>query len=110
MSSADSESPVLPPLATTMKVDFLWDDSGGAWILHDKPLAEILKWVDYDADRGVLTLNTTTGKIQDLGLPIPVTAVSSLRKVVEIAVMLMKEGKITDFAIVPLNTISTGTY
>jgi hypothetical protein len=104
------ESPVLPPLATCMKVDFMWDDEGGAWILHDKPLPEILKWVDYDADRRVLTLNMASGRTQDLGLPIPAKAAPLIKKVAEIAVMFLKDGQVADAAIVPLNTISTGTY
>jgi hypothetical protein len=104
MSSVDSESPVLPPLATYMKVDFLYNQDGGVWLLHDKPLPDILKWVEYDADRGVVTLNTAQGKTQELGLPLPGVAASRLRKAIEITVLLMDKGKIMDFAIVPLNT------
>ena len=95
--------PVLPPLASCMKVDFLWDDKGGAWILHDKPLADILKWVDYDPDSGRVTLNTAQGKTQDLGLPVPAAAAKGLKKAEKVTVMLMKDGKIKDLTMVPIN-------
>ncbi len=95
--------PVLPPLASCMKVDFLWDDKGGAWILHDKPLSDILKWVDYDPDSGRVTLNTAQGKTQDLGLPVPAAAAGRLKKAEKVTVMLIKDGKISDFTSVPIN-------
>ena len=107
MTAADPDSPVLPPLATCMKVDFLYNQEGGVWLLHDKPLPDILKWVDYDADTGIVTLNTAQGKTQQLGLPIPAEAIPRLTKAVEITVLLINNGKIMDFAIVPLNTINT---
>lgn len=104
------ESPVLPPLAASMTVDFLWDEDGGAWILHDKPLPEILKWVDYDADRGVVTLNTAKGRTQDLGVAIPAKASKLLAKTVKITVMYMQGGQVQDLAVVPFNNIGGGTY
>ena len=100
-----SESPVLPSLASYMKVDFMFNDKG-VWILHDKPLPEILKWVEYDVEKGTVILNTAEGRTQELGLAIPVKAAARLRKSVEISVMLVKNGQIADMTIVPLNIIS----
>jgi hypothetical protein len=100
------ESPVLPSMASYMKVDFMFNDKG-VWILHDQPLPEILRWVDYDTDSGTVTLNTAQGKTQELGLPIPARASERLRKSVEISVMLIKDGKIADFTIVPLNILTS---
>ena len=99
-----TESPVLPPLASYMKVDFMFSQKG-VWILHDQPLPEILKWVDYDADRGTVTLNTAQGRTQELGLAIPAKAAAKLRKSVEISVILIKNGQIADMTIVPLNIL-----
>lgn len=110
MNHDSSDISVFPPLGDSMTLDFLWDEKGGAWILHDKPLPEILKWVDYDAERGVVTLNMAHGRSQDLGVAIPAKAAKVLAKTVKITVMYMKDGQVEDLAIVPFNNIGGGAY
>jgi hypothetical protein len=94
---------VQAPLASMMKVDFLLNKEGGVWLLHDKPLPGILKWVEYDADTERVMLVKRHGGVQDLGLKVPLSMGYSLMGAKEITAMLIDgDGKIVDFAIVPL--------
>src|SRR5258708_5094680 len=86
-----------------MKVDFLFNPERGVWLLHDKPLP-ILKWVEYDAETETLTLVTNRGRIADLGLKIPADRSFYLERAMEVTALLMKDGFVTDFAIVPMVT------
>lgn len=103
-SMAGIESPVYPPMTSNMKVDFLYNEEGDAWLLHDKPLPDILKWIEYDVDMNNVILVTRSGKIQDMGLELPENSSYHLQNVATITVLLMEDGKIADFAIVPLIT------
>lgn len=98
------DSPVFPSMSSTMKVDFLYNQDGKAWLLHDRPLPDILKWVEYDSDTENVTLVTRSGKIQDLGLKVPAGQAMYIERAMEITVLLMNGGKIADFAIVPMIT------
>lgn len=103
----DTESPVFPTMNSTMKIDFLYNEEGKAWLLHDRPLPDILKWVEYDADTENVILVTRSGKIQDLGLKVPAGQALYIERAMEITVLLMKAGKVEDFAIVPMITRNT---
>lgn len=96
--------PVYPDMASTMKVDFVFNREGKVWILHDKPLPSILKWVEFDTDFESVTLVTREGKIQNVGLKVPGDMAYYIEQAMEITVMLMKDGKVEDFAIVPMIT------
>lgn len=108
--SFEPDSPLFPPLASYMRVEFLANLEGGVWVLHDKPLPDILKWVDYDVDAGTVTLAMQTGKTQPLGLGVPKSMVDRLKKANEISVILVQEKKVQDFALVPLNIIGSSNF
>ena len=93
-----------------MKVDFLANQEGGIWILHDQAMPEILKWVDFDADAHTITFAYQTGKTQELGLPIPANMTERLKKANNISVILVKDGQIRDFALVALNIQSADAF
>lgn len=88
-------------------VDFLFNKKGEALILHSKPLPEILKWIEYDADTETLTLVMRSGHIQDLGLPVPRKKALPLLDGRDVTVLYLQSGKIADFTIVPL--VARGT-
>jgi hypothetical protein len=94
-------SPVLPPMATTMGVDFLFNEDG-AWLLHDKPLIEDLSWIEYDADTETATLVTEQGRLQDLGLKVPLTRANWLLQATCVTRHLIKDSKIVNSSIVPI--------
>jgi hypothetical protein len=64
----------LAPLATQMKVDFLVNDRGRIAVLHDRRLAAVPQWVEYDEDAGQLLIVYDDGRIQELGMIIPAAA------------------------------------
>jgi len=77
--------------------------------LHDQPLPDILKWVEFDADLETVTLVTEGGKLQDLGIKIPSDMSYYIENAMELTTMLVKDGKVADFAIVPMLTRNTIT-
>lgn len=89
-------------IADSMKYELVVHPEKGIWLLHDKPLKDILKWVDYDADRQSLTLCFGQGKIQDIGFPVPFHQEEIFLETEEISVMYMIDGKMHDMAVVPL--------
>ena len=99
----DPNSPVFPPLAGYMKVDLMVNSRGSVWILHEKPLSDIVRWAEYDFGAGTITLAMQTGKIQPLGVKVPKTMAGPLRDATHVSVMLMQDLKIVDFTLVPLN-------
>ena len=98
------ELPIFPDMAKSMKVDFVFNREGKVWILHDKPLPAILKWVEFDTDFENVTLVTREGKLQHVGLKVPADMAYYIEQAMEITVMLMDNGKVKDFAIVPMIT------
>jgi hypothetical protein len=103
MINFDPNSPVFPPLASYMKVDLAANSRGSIWILHDKPLPDLLGWADYDAASGVITLAMETGKTQPLGVAVPEAMAGPLQDSVQVSVVLMENQTVVDFTVVPLN-------
>lgn len=99
--------PVFPALATRMTVDFLFNESGEVWLLHDRPLPARLEWVEYDADMESVTLVTEEGKIQDIGIGMPPGFAFHLLDAVQITALHVEDKKIIDGARVPL--VARGT-
>ena len=91
------------PLASLMRVDVLANATDGIWVLHDKPLPDILKWVDYDPLAETMSLAYQDGRTQEIGLIIGKAMAAKFSGFSEITVMLMEEGLVADFAMVPLN-------
>jgi len=104
---ADSDQNFYPPLADAMKVDLVVNSSGSIWILHDRPLPALVTWADYDSDAGTVTFATDKGKTQELGIQVPRTMTGTLQEATQVSVLLMENRKVTDFTIIPLNTISS---
>ena len=102
MAQDDAASMTYPPLAGQMRVDLLTNAEGGVWILHDKPLPDIVKWVDFDAPTGIMAFAYQDGRTQALGLDIPSPAALKIVPFTEITIMLMHDGLVADFSIIPL--------
>lgn len=104
----DSKSGTVTSAAATlemdMRVDFLFNRTGGAWLLHDKPLPDILKWIEYDSEKETIILVTRSSRIGGLGLRIPVEKKIYLDRAMEVTALLMHDGFVKDFAIVPMVT------
>ena len=103
----DPNSPVFPPLAGYMKVDLMANSRGSVWIVHEKPLPDLVQWADYDAGAGTITLAMQSGKTQLLGVMVPAALKESLRNATHVSVMLMQDKKIVDFTLAPLNAATS---
>jgi len=103
---ADSNLGTASPLSSdiNMRVDFLFNRTGGAWLLHDKPLPDILKWIEYDSEKETIVLVTRSGRLDGLGLRIPVEKKAYLERAMEVTALLMHDGFVKDFAVVPMVT------
>ncbi len=99
LGAASSPSPDID-----MKVDFLFNRTGGAWLLHDKPLPDTLKWIEYDSEKEMVVLVTRSGRLEGLGLRIPIEKKIYLERAMEVTALLMHDGFVTDFTIVPMVT------
>ena len=87
-----------------MKVDFLFNRTGGAWLLHDKPLPDVLKWIEYDSEKEMIVLVTRSGRVDGLGLRIPLEKKIYLERAMEVTALLMHDGFVMDFTVVPMVT------
>ena len=101
--SLEQEYGILPPLATQMNVDLVITQGDSAiLILHDKPLPEILKWIEYDYETNDMVLVTQSGQIQNIGL----TVTKKMREFIEGAdkavAIYLNGNKAKDMAYVPL--------
>jgi hypothetical protein len=98
----ETEASPRTPLESGMRLDFLYNREGGVWLVHDKPLPDKLKWVEYDAGAETVTLVMANGRIADPGLRIPPERSFYLTRAMEVTALLMKDGFVTDFSIVPM--------
>ena len=89
-------------LASLMNVNIMVNESSKVWVLHDKPLPDLLKWVEYDCDRGCVSLVTDEGLLLSLGLELPQDIKQRLEKAQDIYVVRMKDEHIDDFYHLPL--------
>lgn len=105
---SDFSGSVLSPLTEDMAVDLVVNEEGQVWILHDKPLSGLLKWVEYDAGSAVLNLVFQDGVMQDIGLKVNEKTDECLKKGRNVFVGYMKDGQMLyDFGIVPLTINDT---
>lgn len=98
----DADSPVYPSLMSMMKVDLVISPESDVWMAHDKPLPEVLKWIEYDLDLENLILVSVSGKIQDFGMKVPPAMKKYLRKATHIFAIYQAEDHIKDMSRVPL--------
>lgn len=98
----DTENPVYPPLMSQMKTELLISPESDVWLLYDRPLPEIMKWVEYDVDLETLTLVSISGKIQDFGMRVPPAMKKYLSRAQHIYAVHQGENHIKDMSLVPL--------
>ena len=65
-----ADTPVLPSLYSTMKVELLVNDGNIATVFHDKPLPQQIWWAEYDVDLSQMYFVTVKAKILGLGMRI----------------------------------------
>jgi len=53
-----------------MEVALIHDHNDLLYIIHDKPFSNILSWVEYDTQTGMLNFIMDDGNLQDFGIPI----------------------------------------
>lgn len=93
---------MLPPLATRMGVDLVVNEKSDIWLLHDKPFAEIVKWIEFHQDLNKVILIMASGKQQELGMVVPEDIAKDLRHGRQIYLVHMQDKKISDCGMVPL--------
>ncbi len=99
---SDPDSPVYPPLMSMMKADLVINPESDVWLIHDRPLPEVMKWIEYDIEMESLILVSLSGKIQSFGMKVPPAMKKYLRKGQHIYVIRQDEHGIQDMSIVPL--------
>lgn len=65
------DTPVIPALHSIMNPDLIVNDQGQVVLIHEKPLPDVIWWVDYDPDLRQLIFVTVAGQIMPFGLPVP---------------------------------------
>lgn len=92
----------LPALNGTMKVEITVNQDSDVWLLHDAPLSNLVKWVEYDCQQNRVMLVVVSGQYQDIGIVIPDPMRPLLRSARQIFIMQVRDGDIVDFSMVPL--------
>lgn len=99
--SVAGDLPVLPTLASQMKVDILVNEKSDIWLLYDTAFREVVRYAEYDLDDNRVVLVTVTGKQQELGLVIPDPVRDELRRGAWMYLVQMKGKDIADFGLIP---------
>ncbi len=100
--SRDEDFPVYPPLMTQMKVDLAVSPESDVWMIYEKPLPEIMKWVEYDIELQTLTLVSLSGKVQDFGMKVPAPMKKYMARATQIYAVHQGQNEINDMSVVPL--------
>ncbi len=98
----DPDSPVYPPLMSQMKVDLVLNPDSDVWMIYERPLPEVMKWIEYDIEMESLILVSLSGKIQNFGMKVPPAMKKYLRRARQVYAIRQDEGGIQDMSIVPL--------
>lgn len=98
----DPDSPVYPPLMSMMKADLVLNPESDVWLIHERPLPEVMKWIEYDIELETLILVGLSGKIQSFGMKVPPAMKKYLRKGQQIHLIRFAGEVIQDMSIVPL--------
>lgn len=64
------DTPVIAAVHSIMNPDLLVNDQGQVVLIHEKPLPDVIWWVDYDPDLRQLIFVTVAGQIMPFGLKI----------------------------------------
>ncbi len=98
----DSESPIYPSLLSQMKVDLAVSPESDVWMVYEKPLPEVMKWIEYDIDLATLTLVSLSGKIQDFGKKVPTSMQKYMSRATQVYAVHQGDIQIEDMSVVPL--------
>jgi hypothetical protein len=98
----DPDSPVYPSLMSMMKADLVLNPESDIWLIHDQPLPEVVKWIEYDIELETLILVSVSGKIQGFGQKIPPAMKKYMGKGRMIHLIYFDMDLIQDMSIVPL--------
>lgn len=101
-SKPAADSPVYPPLMTQMKVDLVLNPDSDVWMIYERPLPEVMKWIEYDIEMESLILVSLSGKIQSFGMKVPAAMKKYLCRAKRVYAVRQDEGGIQDMSIVPL--------
>ncbi len=98
----DADSPVYPSLMSMMKVDLVLNPDSDVWMIYERPLPEVMKWVEYDIEMESLILVSLSGKIQSFGMKVPPAMKKYLRQAKQVYAVRQDSNGIQDMSIVPL--------
>jgi len=76
-----------------MEVALIHDHNDLLYIIHDKPFSNILSWVEYDTQTGMLNFIMDDGNLQDFGIPISDQYKNNLSVMPEIAIAYLHRGE-----------------
>lgn len=108
-SNARSNQPAEPGpesrthIESDTRIDLLYNRDGQVWLLHDKPLPQALICVEYDTNRETVSLISEKGRIGD-SLRISPERGYYLERAMDVTALLMKDGFVVDFSVVPMTT------
>lgn len=98
----DTDSPVYPSLMSQMKVDLVLNPESDVWMIYERPLPEVMKWIEYDIEMESLILVSLSGKIQGFGMKVPPAMKKYLRQAKQVYAVRQDDNGIQDMSIVPL--------
>lgn len=98
----DTDSPVYPSLMSQMKVDLVLNPQSDVWLIYERPLPEVMKWIEYDIEMESLILVSLSGKIQSFGMKVPPAMKKYLRLAKQVYAVRQDDNGIQDMSIVPL--------
>lgn len=102
LDQESSDSPVQKPLKSIMKIDFIVNEKGQVWFCYDRPLPDLVQWIEYDLDLGRVTFVFRGGKMADYGEEIEPEVRTYLKKAESAYLVYMKDKKIEDMGVVKL--------
>jgi len=97
-----ADFPVLPAAAPQMKIDVVVNADLKVWVIHDQPFPDVLEWVEFDVETGMMTFVTIAGKLQDLGMVIHPPMDQYVAQAKEVCLMMIRNKEIRDMGLVPL--------
>lgn len=97
-------STVSKPLKKIMKIDILVNEKSQVWFCYDRPLPDLVLWIEYDLDVGSLTFVMRGGKVADYGELILPEVRTYLKKADTAFLIYMEDKKIQDIGAVKIVT------
>lgn len=98
------DTPVLRPLKKAMKIDILVNEKSQVWFCYDRPMPDLVLWIEYDLDIGSLTFVMRGGKVADYGELILPEVRTYLKHADTAYLVHIKDKKIQDMGAVKIVT------